>query len=492
MFKNTFITFLSIFFILSNNKLSYSQERPNIIVIIADDLGYHDVGFTGCTDIKTPRLDKLAKNGVVCTNAYVTHPYCGPSRAGILTGRYQARFGMEINPTYSPFDLFMGLPLTETTFAKRLHDVGYRTGIVGKWHMGAAPPYHPINRGFDHFYGFLSGGHDYFPNTVNIASPLTNAEGKANYGANEGSFGPLYLDKNVGAFNEYLTTALSRDAAKFVKESNKPFMLYLAYNAPHMPLQAPKETIEKYSYIKGKERRIYAAMIDEMDKGIGMVVDALEKSGKLDNTIIFFLSDNGGVTTIGYNKEIYSSNFPFRKGKGSMYEGGSHVPFFVHWPAGISKPHNFDGLVSSLDIAATAIAVAKADSTNAKLDGVSLIPYLTENKKGSPHEVLFWREHEGNSWAVRTTSSKFLFEGSKDGLKLFDMLSDPYEATNILESNADKRKELALLWNNWNALNQPVILEQANAYQAKRLEMYEKLHKESLEKAKKRVPKTIE
>jgi len=139
--------------------LSYAQDRPNILIILADDLGYNDVGFTGCKDIKTPQIDKLANNGIVCKNAYVTHSYCGPSRAGLLTGRYQARFGMEINPSYSPYDLYMGLPVEEKTFATYLQKAGYRTGIVGKWHMGAAPPFHPNNRGFDHFYGFLSGGH---------------------------------------------------------------------------------------------------------------------------------------------------------------------------------------------------------------------------------------------------------------------------------------------------------------------------------------------
>ena len=474
---------------------SLAQDPPNILVILADDLGYHDVGFTGCTDIETPRLDELANNGMVFTNAYVTHPYCGPSRAAILTGRYQARFGMEINPTYSPFDLHMGLPLDQMTFASRLQKAGYKTGIIGKWHMGAAPPFHPNNRGFDHFYGFLAGGHSYFPKDVNTISPLVNKSGAAMYSANEGSYYPLSLNNGAGEFKEYLTTALSRDAAEFVKGSKQPFMLYLAYNAPHQPLEAPKETIEKYSSIGNKSRRTYAAMIDKMDEGIGMVIDALKEAGKLDNTIIFFLSDNGGIADKAeHTPEIFASNFPFRAGKGSMYEGGTHVPFFVYWPKGITKPQKFDGLVSSLDIAATAVAVASADTTNARLDGVDLVPYLTGMRKGSPHDALYWRAEEGTTWAVRTPAAKFVLAKAQKNNppELFNMVSDPYETIDILDTKPDERKKMAKLWNEWNAINKPIIWLQANAYQKKRLEMYEQLHNEMVEKAKNRLPKKIE
>lgn len=473
---------------------AFTAERPNILVILADDLGYNDVGFTGCKDIQTPVLDKLAANGMVFRNAYVTHPYCGPSRAGLLTGRYQARFGMEINTTYSPFDSHMGLPLDETIFAKRLQAVGYRTGIVGKWHMGAAPSYHPNNRGFDHFYGFLGGGHTYLPEKVNTLIPLVNQNGIPNYVANEGDHLPLIQNNNAGEFNEYLTTALSRNAAKFVKEANQPFLLYLAYNAPHAPLEAPKETIEKYKNISNKHRQIYAAMIDKMDEGIGMIIDALRASGKLDNTIIFFLSDNGGVTNEANGLSVYSSNFPLRDGKGSFYDGGTHVPFLVHWPAGIKQHREFDGLVSSLDIAATAISIAQADTADAKLDGVNLTPYLQGQKADSPHKALFWRSDEGAAWAVRTPEAKFLKTGKKTDAtpELFDMVNDPGESTNIVMKNTEKRKELASLWNEWNSINKPIIWLQANAYQQERQNMYNKLHDQMLEKAKQRKPIRIE
>ncbi|MDC2887550.1 sulfatase-like hydrolase/transferase [Psychrosphaera sp. G1-22] len=188
----------------------FADERPNIIVILADDLGYNDVGFTGETPIQTPNIDELAAGGVIFKNGYVTHPYCGPSRAGLLTGRYQARFGMENNVTYTPYDPNMGLPLSEKTFAKRLQDVGYTTAVFGKWHLGGAEHFQPNSRGFDYFYGFLDGGHHYYPEQTTI-----NSDGYAL---------PIMRNKEVVSFDEYLTTALSRDAAKFVADNtDAPF-----------------------------------------------------------------------------------------------------------------------------------------------------------------------------------------------------------------------------------------------------------------------------
>ena len=474
--------------------LAAHAGKPNFLVILADDLGYGDVGFTGSKEIFTPRLDELAKDGMVFKNGYVTHPYCGPSRAGLMAGRYQARFGLEINLTYSPYDLHSGFPLTEKTVAERLKPAGYRTGIIGKWHLGASEPFHPNRRGFDHFYGFLSGGHDYFPDSVTTTFPLLLENGTPHYSANEGCYLPLSLNNGVGEFNEYLTTALSRDAANFVKESAQPFFLYLAYNAPHGPLQAPKETIDKYKHIKNKQRRTYAAMIDEMDQGIGMVVDALKECGKFDNTLIFFLSDNGGVTPKpGHENENWADNTPFRKGKGSMLEGGSHVPFIIHWPKGIKNPGTFDGLVSSLDIAATAVALAGGDTSGHALEGVNLAPYMAGQKSGSPHAALFWRIKDGVSWCVRTPKAKYLQENwGGNETQLYDMVNDPYEANNIVGKAPEKRAELARLWNDWNSGNTANVLLQAGDYQKKRLQMYEDLHRQLQEKAKKTKPVVIQ
>ncbi|MGJ8681363.1 sulfatase family protein [Paraglaciecola sp.] len=477
----------------SGKAFSATDPRPNILVIMADDLGYADLGFTGAKDIFTPNLDALANNGVIMNNGYVTHPVCGPSRAGLITGRYQARFGMEINVTNSFYDEFSGLPLTEQTFATRLKKSGYETGIVGKWHLGGNQKYHPHNRGFDYFFGFLAGGHTYFPKNVTTTTPLWSEKNpkQTHYSANEGSIWPLQRNDNTAEFTEYLTTQLSRDAAKFVSDAEKPFMLYLAYNAPHLPLEAPAATIKKYSHIKNKTRQIYAAMVDEMDRGIGMVVDSLKASGKFDNTLIFFLSDNGAAAPLSgmdYKKKkkgkLFSDSGKFRDGKGSMREGGSHVPFIMHWPAGIKKSGEFDGLVSSLDIAATAVALGKGDTSGHKLEGKNLIPYVNGDKQGSPHSALFWRR-EAKQWAVRTLDAKYLMNAKDQGIELYDMQNDPYEKNNILKNNPAKRKELAKLWNEWNDGNSNNILLDAGNYQKVRLNFYRDLHKELVEKSKK-------
>ncbi|MDF7822530.1 sulfatase-like hydrolase/transferase [Pontiellaceae bacterium B12227] len=486
------ITTVAIFSVLISGSVA-GAEKPNILIILADDLGYGDLGYTGSKEIQTPVIDSLAKNGVVCENGYVTHSYCGPSRAGLLTGRHQARFGMEINATYSPYDRHMGIPETEKTFGKRLQAAGYRTGIIGKWHVGAAPNHHPNSRGFDYFYGFLGGGHCYWPHQVTTTGPLRLDNGKVNYGPNQGTEFPLLRNDNAGEFTEYLTTALSRDAAKFVKEGSRPFCLYLAYNAPHSPLEAPKETIEKYKHINNWNRRVYAAMVDEMDRGIGMVVDALKASGKFENTLIFFLSDNGGVGTPPWNpSENWADNGPFLQGKASWLEGGIHVPYIVHWPAGLPRSGTFKELVSSLDLTATAVALAQGDTSGEPLDGVNLIPYLKGEKKGSPHAALYWRERDSTAWAVRTPKAKFVKNNWKNEICVFDMINDPYESTNVIDKAPEKRAELARLWNAWNADNKANVLLHAYEYQELRLQMYEDLYKEQEAKAAKKKPIVIQ
>lgn len=475
------------------------DDRPNLIVILADDLGYADLGFTGSKEIETPNLDKLAGNGVVFENGYVTHPYCGPSRAGLITGRYQARFGLEINLTNSHFDAHSGLPVSETTFADRLQDVGYQTGVIGKWHLGSSYPFHPNNRGFDYFYGFLSGGHSYWPKNVTTTFPLYLKNGKPHYSANEGGYWPLMRNNNTAEFDEYLTTKLSRDAASFVESTNDPFCLYLAYNAPHAPMEAPKELIDKYAHIENKQRRVYAAMVDAMDQGIGMLVSALEKSGKLDNTFIFFLSDNGGIVDKTRKaseprraRNDWGDNTPFRGGKGSMLEGGNHVPFIAHWPKGL-KPGSYSLPVSALDIAATFTALGKGDSSG--LEGVNLVPFVKGENKGVPHEALYWRMDSGKKWAVRTPEAKYFLPRDETGLSspvLVDMVNDPYESENIIKQNPELRKKLAALWNEWNAKNEPNKYLQAGNYQKARLNFYKELREQLDEKAKKEKPLVIE
>ncbi|WP_017446609.1 sulfatase [Gayadomonas joobiniege] len=468
--------------ILAGLSTVQANDRPNIIVLLADDLGYNDVGFTGETPIQTPNIDKLANNGVIFKNGYVTHPYCGPSRAGMLTGRYQARFGMENNVSYSPDDKYMGLPLTEKTFAKRLQAVGYKTAIIGKWHLGGAPHFQPNERGFDYFYGFLDGGHQYMP-------------GEEHVGAG-GYLLPVMRNKQPAGFDEYLTTALSKDAARFIERNHKqPFMLFMSYNAPHAPLQAPQKTIDKYSHIKDKNRRIYAAMVDEMDQGIGHIVKTLEKTDLLNNTLIFFLSDNGGVYPEEWLPTFdWADNSPFRRGKVALLEGGIHVPFIAHWPAKIKPGLTFDGLVSSLDIAATSVAIAGADDSDGLLEGKNLVPYLTGKKTGSPHKALFWRLEEADHiYAVRTPTAKYMRQPLPNvGRSFFDMAKDPNETNNIVDQRPKQQAELAKLWNQWNSKNINSILLQSWEYKKARDDFYQQLFEQNKADAKNRTVYTIE
>ncbi|MEC8190690.1 MAG: sulfatase-like hydrolase/transferase, partial [Verrucomicrobiota bacterium] len=270
--------------------LLHGSQRPNLIIILTDDQGYNDVGFNGCTDIPTPHLDKLAANGVVFTNGYVSYPVCGPSRAGLLTGRYQDRFGFTTNPSIDPNNPISGLPLEEETIAQVLAKVGYKSAIVGKWHMGTHPNFHPHNRGFDHFYGFLAGGLSYFPElmTLNDLSEVTRKWQWYNM--------KVERDGKKIEIDDYLTDALTEAATDFIdRQSSKenPFFLYLAYNAPHAPLQATEKYLSRFNHIENKRRRTYAAMVSAVDDGVGRVMKTLADHNIEENTIVVFLSDNG-------------------------------------------------------------------------------------------------------------------------------------------------------------------------------------------------------
>ena len=421
-----------------------SAARPNIIVIMADDMGYADAGFTGSTDLRTPHLDALAASGVTFANGYVTHPYCGPSRAGLLSGRYQQRFGFETNPAYDPSNPYMGIDPTVTLFPKLLQKSGYRTGVIGKWHLGAASPFHPNHRGFDYFYGFLGGGHDYFK--IDLRKPVKEAYLQA-----------LERNGKPAEFEGYLTTALSEDAARFVESSrDDPFFLYLSYNAPHAPLQATKEAIEKYSHIEERKRRIYAAMVSTMDEGIGKVVDALERNGLRDNTLIFFLSDNGGPQS---NKKLPgkwngSSNKPFRGGKGNLYDGGVHVPFIASWPAQIEKGSTYERPVISLDIAATAVALAKPNAQPpADFEGVNLMPLLKDHDSPAPRDFLYWRE-SGVRWSILDAQRRKHVQDRPNGKpELFHLPSDIAEQQDLAADQPELASQLRDSWQEWNQSN---------------------------------------
>lgn len=454
--------------LLGNSQTQKNKSKPNIIVFMADDMGYADTGFTGAKDIKTPNLDKLASNGVQFTRGYANHPFCGPSRAALLSGRYPYRFGFETNPAYDPANPHLGINPNEKLFPARLQEAGYTTGVVGKWHLGAAEPFHPNNRGFDYFYGFLGGGHDYFK--IDTSKRVWEAYLQG-----------LIRNKKTANFEGYLTTALSIDAANFVeKNKDNPFFLYVAYNAPHQPLQAPAEDIARYNFIKDKKRRAYAAMVDVMDRGIGTVIEALKKNGLYENTLVFFLSDNGGPQPSAKNPKggNASDNKPFRGGKGNLYDGGVHVPFIASWPAVFPKGLKYDYPVNSLDIGRTAVAVAGGNAISSPaMEGVNLIPFVTGEKKEAPHEAIFWRGGNGRYFSV-VSSNKMKYVKDKDSGKekaeLFSLPDDVSEKKDLANKNKKLTNKMNLEWLKWNKENIPGVMLNYKDYHVKRDAFYKK------------------
>ncbi|VGO22474.1 sulfatase-like hydrolase/transferase [Pontiella sulfatireligans] len=414
-----------------------AAERPNVIVILADDLGYQDVGFTGCTDFKTPNIDRLAREGVECVNGYASHGFCAPTRAGLMTGRYQQRFGFETNPAYAPLDQRSGLPTSETTIATRLQQAGYATGLIGKWHLGFSEVHHPLNRGFDYFFGMPGGGHDYFE----VESTKIGEEYKA----------PLIDNHKFANVEGYLTHQLTDHAIEFIEQRKAdPFFLYLSYNAPHAPWQAPQESIDALGHIENKLRRAYAAMIVEMDNDIGRVLKTLEQHGLEQDTLIFFLSDNGGP----HAGEV-TDNGIFRDGKGSVREGGIHVPFVARWPKRLPAGKQYGYPVISIDIAPTVAALAGAEHGN--MEGVNLIPFLAGEEKGAPHENIFFRRRDGAAWAIINKDGPKLLrpDWTSDLKEHYDLSKDPSEQNNLMSSpeNAARVLRLQADWDEWNKSN---------------------------------------
>jgi arylsulfatase A-like enzyme len=403
------------------------RGKPNIIVIVADDLGYREVACTGQQPIPTPRIQSIAKNGVAFTNGYVTCPVCSPTRAGLITGRYQQRFGHEFNPgPAAQAEEDFGLPLDQVTLADRLKKLGYATGMVGKWHLGYKPEYYPTKRGFDEFFGFLGGAHSY----VDSAADPNNRI--------------LRGDKPVEEPG-YLTDALGREAVAFIdRHKAQPFFLYLTFNAVHAPLQAPEKYLSRFGDISDQRRRTFAAMLSAMDDNVGAVLDKLAEEKVDGNTLIFFISDNGGPTT-----RTSSRNDPLHGFKGQVWEGGIRVPYLVQWKAKLPAGKLYDKPVVSLDIVPTAVAAAGGSlAGETALDGADLVPYLTGQKGDGPHESLYWRF--GPQWAIRQGDYKLL--NSPEGtVQLFNLASDVGEQRDLAAERPDVRKELEGAYAAWNS-----------------------------------------
>jgi len=412
-----------------------APPRPNILFIVGDDMGYADVGFHGCKDIPTPHLDGLAKSGVRFTSGYVTGPYCSPTRAGLLTGRYQQRFGHEFNPGGAA----TGLPVTETTLADRLKTAGYVTGLVGKWHLGSQESMHPQRRGFDEFFGFLGGAHSYF------------------------DAGGILRGTTPVQEMDYTTDAFGREAAAFIeRHRGKPWFLYLSFNAVHTPMHATDDRLAKFPAIADKQRRTYDAMMLAMDEAIGAVMQKLAQTGQDKHTLVAFISDNGGPTMPGVTVNG-SVNTPLRGSKRTTLEGGVRVPFLVSWPGRV-PPGVFAPPVIQLDLAATALAVAGLDlKPEWKLDGVNLLPFLDGERAGAPHDALYWRF--GQQTAIRAGDFKLVrYDSNADTLsgvrnqpvtaaRLYDLARDIGETQDLAAAMPDKVKELQSKWDAWDKSN---------------------------------------
>jgi len=403
-----------------------AERKPNIVVIVADDLGYADLGCQGSKEVATPNIDSIAKNGVRFTSGYVSCPVCSPTRAGIMTGRYQERFGHEFNPgPPTAADEKFGLPLSEKTLADRLKTAGYQTGMVGKWHLGYRPEYHPMKRGFDEYFGFLAGAHPYL----------------AGKGAKEN---PILRGTQEVEEKEYLTDAFTREAVAYIeRHKEQPFFLYLTYNAVHAPLQA----IEKYRQRVPKDaegkRATYLAMLAALDDGVGAVMAKLRDTKLEDDTLIFFISDNGGPT-----QATTSRNDPLRATKATVWEGGIRVPFMVQWKNHLPANKVYDQPLIGLDIAPTALAAAgERLPEDANYDGVNLLPYLMGKNDQPPHEKLFWRF--GPQSAVRAGDWKLVsIRGTEE---LFNLADDIGERKNLAAQKPEKLKELHDALKAWDA-----------------------------------------
>lgn len=429
---------------------SRAEPRPNVIIIMSDDQGYRDVGFNGSRDIPTPNIDRIANEGVRFTRGYVTAPVCGPSRAGFLTGRYGARFGYDRNPNGDPTDPRGGIPIAEENMAEMLRRGGYATKAIGKWHMGTHPTLRPLARGFDEFYGFLEGGHDYMPENIEFEDISDSRKPGDWYRAK------LVDNGKRVTFDQYLTDELSDRAVEYIgrkAQADRPFFLYLAYNAPHTPFQATDKYLSRFPGIKDPQRRTYAAMISAMDDGIGRVLAELDKRGLAENTLVVFLSDNGGpLTRLTGDGSPVADNGNLRGGKSDLTEGGVRVPFALRWPAKVTGKRDYNRPISSMDIFATLAGETGIKPRNS-LDGVNLVPYLSGSRQGDPHDVLFWRKL-GQKQYVAMAGDMKLITSPKDK-QLYDLSTDVGETRDLAEDRAATVNELSSVTVKWNSQMAP-------------------------------------
>lgn len=403
-----------------------AATRPNIVHIVADDLGWRDVGFNGCEDIRTPNLDALAAGGATFTQFYV-QPMCTPTRAALMTGRYPFRYGLQT--AVIPGTAGYGLDTTEWLMPQCLRAAGYRTAIIGKWHLGHADTtYWPRQRGFDYAYGATIGELDYYTH---------------------GDAGVLdwFRDNRPVHETGYTTRLLGDDAVRYIEaqSADRPFYLYLAFNAPHTPYQAPEEYIARYADIEDPTRRIYAGMVACLDDEIGRVVAALDSKGLRDNTLILFHSDNGGTRDAIFagqmadvsNIRIPCDNGPYRGGKGQLFEGGCLVAAFANWPGHIGA-RTVDGMIHAVDLYPTFAALAGASTAECKpLDGLNVWNTIAEGSPSPRTEIVY--NVEPFRGAVREGDWKLIWRALiPTSVELYNLAEDPFETSNLASAHPDK------------------------------------------------------
>lgn len=398
---------------------SYAKS-PNVVIIMSDDAGYADIGFSGSdlgkSNFSTPNLDALANNGTHFSQGYVTASVCSPSRAGFITGRYQQRFGHEYNLPVSPEPgddyQYSGLPVGETTLADYFKAAGYQTSLIGKWHLGLAPQFHPNKRGFDEFYGILGGGRSYWDDQ----KPASR-------------YRQVYRNQQPENYRGYLTDVLTNEAVRQINSTDKksPFFMFLSHTAVHAPMEAKPELLAKVAHIKDEKRRILAAMTLSLDESMARVISALKAQQLIDNTIVIFINDNGGPSD--YNASL---NTPLSGVKGTLYEGGVRVPFVISWPGVIPAGKTYPDMVSSLDIMPTLLAaIDYKEPLNKPLDGVNLLPFITADTEQVPHQTLYWRR--AAFAAIRHENYKLVRFPDRPAV-LYDIKNDRAEQRNLADT----------------------------------------------------------
>lgn len=429
-----------------------AQSAPNVVVILADDLGYADLGCQGSREVRSPQIDSIAAHGIRFTAGYVSAPQCCPSRAGLVTGRYQNRFGFEAN-WHASVAAKAGLPTTERTLGDYFRAAGYVTGMVGKWHLGDAEPMRPYNRGFDETFWHPNGG-------VLMPDPKT------------GVIGNLRRGPDPVRVAEYSTDAFGREAAEFIRRHQRQrFLLYLAFVPPHWPMEAKAEHLAQYADVKDLHRRTMLAMMASLDENVGRVLTTLRETGLEENTLVFFLSDNGGPTGAPRTRpdagfefgQNTSRNDPCRGVKGDLLEGGIRIPFLVQWKGHLPAGGTYDQPVISLDILPTALAAAGLTAPpEARVDGVNLLPFLKAETQGVPHETLYWRfrfppnQPARHRWAIRQGDWK-LVKNHLEPMALYNLAADVGETTNLAAEQPERARAMEAAWRRWDGeLKEPL------------------------------------